>query len=257
MRAADALIDQIVSSSQIPSEKRRREVARELRSHVDDFVAAARGAGHQDNEIERMVLENFGDPRQVGRNFAWVYRRQRAVLHALVFGISTFAVAILTAAGILTAQAGIAKGFHLPFAIGSRHTIAEVSDIAATVAAYAGLVWVEKLFTRRPVLKSMAVLVLLAAVALQLRISFLPIGCLAAAFLRLSQVVLHRAPARFVVTAACFGLCGVWLWTRWPSAQYSAWASFASWLAMGLGYQWMTDLAPRIDRGLSQTLQRL
>ena len=47
MRAAEELIDQIVNSSQIPSGKRRREIQRELRSHIEDFVVAAREAGRR------------------------------------------------------------------------------------------------------------------------------------------------------------------------------------------------------------------
>jgi hypothetical protein len=43
------------------SEKRRREVLRELRAHVEDFVSAGRQSGSSEEEIERLLLERFGD----------------------------------------------------------------------------------------------------------------------------------------------------------------------------------------------------
>src|SRR5579863_7470443 len=160
MRAADALIDKIVASSGIPSGKRRREAASELRSHVEDLVLFARSAGHADDEIERMVLERFGDPRQMARNFAWVYRRERAVLALTVFTLSTVAVATVIAAAVLAAQAGLAIGFGIPLprVLASRHTVIEAIDILATVAAYTGFLSLEHLFDRRAFQKTIALL---------------------------------------------------------------------------------------------------
>jgi hypothetical protein len=77
MSITDRLIDEIMAASRIPSEKRRREVLRELRAHVEDFVSAGRQSGHGEEEIERLLLERFGDQRQIAQQFAWVYRRER------------------------------------------------------------------------------------------------------------------------------------------------------------------------------------
>ena len=61
MRAAEALIEQIVASSGVPSRKRRLEIARELRSHVLDFVSnAARIDGQLDDEIEKNGSRQLG-----------------------------------------------------------------------------------------------------------------------------------------------------------------------------------------------------
>ena len=54
MRAAEELIDCIVNSSQIPSGKRRREIQRELRSHIEDFVVAARVDAALLNGLQRI-----------------------------------------------------------------------------------------------------------------------------------------------------------------------------------------------------------
>jgi len=110
MRAADELIDCIVNSSEIPSGK-RREIQRELRSHIEDFVGAAREAGRGQDEIEKLVLANFGDPGQITQDFAWVYRHERRTLRAFAFTISTVLLASSLLAAILAMQAGLALGF--------------------------------------------------------------------------------------------------------------------------------------------------
>src|SRR5207244_1265227 len=94
--------------------------------------------GCGDDEIQRLVVANFGDPRQIAQQFAWVYRRERAMLHFSVFLISTLVVAILISAAVIATQAGMAIGFGVPVLIvfGSRHTMIEALDILATVAAY-------------------------------------------------------------------------------------------------------------------------
>jgi len=75
MTTAERLIDEIMAASRIPSERRRREVLRELRAHVEDFVSAGRLSGRSEEDIERLLLERFGDPGQIAQQFAWVYRR--------------------------------------------------------------------------------------------------------------------------------------------------------------------------------------
>ncbi len=70
MRAADKLVEQVVNLSQVPRGKRLHEIQRELQGHIEDFIAAARAAGHGDDEIEKMVAANFGDPAQIAEAFA-------------------------------------------------------------------------------------------------------------------------------------------------------------------------------------------
>src|SRR6516225_1319713 len=105
MYAAHELVKQIVGSSQIPSGKRRREIQRELRSHIEDFVVAAREAGREQDEIEELVLANFGDPGQIARGFAWVYRNERRRLRVFAYMLSTVLLAGSLLAAILPVQA--------------------------------------------------------------------------------------------------------------------------------------------------------
>src|SRR5690349_8164311 len=148
MRAADELIDCIVNSSQIPSGKRRGEIRRELRSHIEDLVAAAREAGRDEGEIEKLVLASFGDPGQIAEGFAWVYRHERRRLRAFAYTISTVLVASALLAAILAMQAGLAFGFGTPImrVVASRHTVIEALDILASVAAYLGVTLLENIF---------------------------------------------------------------------------------------------------------------
>jgi hypothetical protein len=167
VRAADELIHCIMGSSQIPSVKRRREIQRELRSHIEDFVVAAREAGCGQEEIEKLVLSNFGDPGQIGQGFAWVYRYERRRLRVFAYTLSTVLLASSLLAAILAIQAGLAFSFGTPImkVIASRHTVIEALDILASVAAYLGLTSLENLFESRQFPKA----ALLLTVILDLR----------------------------------------------------------------------------------------
>src|SRR5580698_1845410 len=127
MQITDELIRDIVNGSQIPSEKKRQAVMRELRSHLEDSILAAREAGRSDEEIRRLVLAGFGDPNQVAQGFAWVYRHERTLLRIAAFLLSTLAVASMLSTVVLAMQAGVAVGFGAPVlrVIASRHTVIE------------------------------------------------------------------------------------------------------------------------------------
>jgi hypothetical protein len=261
MRAAEALIDEIISSSRIPSVKRRRDVARELRGHVEDLVLSARAAGHGDHEIEKMVLARLGDPVQIAHNFAWVYRRDRAILATSVFGLSTLMVAAITAVGILLTQAAIASSLGAPVrnVLASRHTIIEGADILSTVAVYLGIVSLENRLGSfwKAILVSAAVFGALAGLAAGIRVHapFLIFGFAAAFFLVTARMILKNPVVRFGLVPACFGIAGMLLWVR-SGFQYPAGSTLASWIVMGVGYQAMTGLASRVDRRLFHALQQ-
>src|SRR5215469_8700530 len=166
MYAANELIDCIVNSSQLPSEKRRREIQRELRSHIEDFVGAAREAGREQDEIEKLVLANFGDPGQIAQGFAWVYRHERRRLRAFAFTLSTVLLASTLSAAILAMQAGLAFGFGTPImkVLASRHTAIEALDILASVAAYLGVISLENLFKSHGFPKAAFLLAVIVAI---------------------------------------------------------------------------------------------
>jgi hypothetical protein len=198
MRAADQLIDSIVNSSQIPSGKRRGEIQRELRSHIEDFVVAARETGRDQDEIEKLSLANFGDPGQVAQGFARVYRHERRTLRAFTYTLSTVLLASSLLAVILTVQAGLAFGFGTPImkVLASRHTVIGALDILASVAVYLGVTSLENVFESHQFQK--------ASFLLTVILTFLMVSCAAAGlrttflFYGLVNGVFFRAVQRFV-----------------------------------------------------------
>ena len=265
MRAADELIDGIVNSSRIPLGK-RREVRRELRSHIEDVVAAARDAGRGQDEIEKLVLAHFGDPGQIAKGFAWVYRHERRRLRAVAYTLSTVLLASFLSAAILAMQAGLAFGFGRPImkVLASRHTMIEVLDILASVAVYLGLISLENLFERHRFHKAAFLLTMIDAilivgcVAAGLRTAFLLFGLVNGVFFRAIQLFVTPKIARAGIVLICFPLTGLVLaLQRSPVSQITLAATCASWVVMGVGYLFMTDLAARVDTALMNGLQRI
>ena len=266
MRAADELIDCIVKSARIPSAKRRRELQYELRSHIEDFVAEARKAGRGQDEIEKLVLANFGDPGQIAQGFAWVYRHERRRLRALAYMLSTLLLASCLLAGILAMQAGLAFGFGTPIVkvLASRHTVIEALDILASVAVYLGLTSLENLFEKYRFQKAVFLLAAIVAAltascaAAGVHISFLVFGLVNGIFFRAVQRFVTPTVARVGIIVVCFPLAGLVLaLLRSPASHVAPVATCASWLIMGAGYQLMTHLAARVDASLLYGLQRI
>jgi len=266
VRSVDELIDRILSCSQIPPGKRQREIQRELRAHVEDFVIAAREGGRGQDEIEKLVLAHFGDPSQIARGFAWVYRYERRRLRIFVYTLSTVLLASTLFPAILATQAGLALGFGTrvfnPFT--TRHTVIEALDIVMSVAAYLGLVSLEGLFERRPFQKAAFLLVAIVGVVTVLcrtaglHITVLVFGLVNGVFFRAVQQFVTPRVARAGIVAICFLVAGFVSALMWsPVSNMHRVASCASWLAMGAGYLVMIDLAARVDAALVNGLQRI
>jgi len=250
MTTAERLIGEIMAASRIPSARRRREVLRELRAHVEDFVSAGRQRGRSEEDSERLLLERFGDPRQIAQQFAWVYRRERAALHLGGFLISTVLVSLVISAAAMAMQAGMAFSFGAPVlgVFGSRHTAIEALDILATVAAYVGLISLGRFFGRPlAVLAAVAAGLLAVFAAAGLPPQFILFGFANGAMLRGVQVAVRHPAARLGAVLACLAVLGaVFFHPSWSALAASA----ASWLTMGLAYHLMTHVAARVDRAL-------
>src|SRR5215469_1583176 len=266
MQAADKLVEQVVDSSQVPRGKRRHEIQRELRSHIEDFVEAARAGGHGDDEIEKMVVASFGDPAQIAGGFAWVYRWERTAARAGMFLISSVAVTSLMLGAVLALQAGMAIGFGTPLRklLGSPHTAIEALDIFFTVITYTGLVVLEQLFNRNRSVKALAVLAIAFAVltavrmAVNFRAPFLVFGVMNGAFFRTTQVFVKTGTARTGIVAAALAVLGAISFPamtfRFP---YALAATCASWLTMAAAYRQMPNVVARMDAALWRRLQRM
>jgi hypothetical protein len=259
MRAADELIDCIVNSARIPSGMRRRDIERELRCHIEDFVVAAREAGCGQDEIEKLVLEKFGDPGQIAEGFAWVYRHERRRLRVFAYTLSTVLLASSLLVAVLTMQAGLAFGFGTPImkVLAGRHTVIEALDILASVAVYLGLTGLENLFENYRfqkaafLLTGIVALLIVSCAAAGLHTACLFYGLVNGVFFRAIQLFVTPTFARLGIVAICFPLTGLILaLLRSPASQVAPAATCASWLVMGAGYQLMTHLAARVDAAL-------
>ena len=261
MHTPDDLIKRVASASRIPFRKRRQEIERELRAHIEDSITAARDAGRCEREIEDMLAATFGDPAQIGEAFAWVYRRERALVRVSVFLLSTVAVTSLMLSAILALQAGIALGFGKPVLklLASPHTAIEALDILFTVTTYTALVALEELFARNRSLKALAMLAVAFAVvwgicaAVDFRAPFLVFGLVNGAFFRIIEVFVKSGAARTGMVLAAVALLGfVFLPFHLPYALMAC----TSWLAMAAAYRQMPGVVARMDAALFHRFQR-
>jgi hypothetical protein len=266
VRAEEELIDRIVNSSRVPSGKRRREIQRELRCHIEDFVVAAREAGRDQDEIEKLVLANFGDPGQIARGFSLGLPARTAKAPGLrIYAFDRAAASSLLAA-ILATQAGLAFGFGTPVmkVLASRHTVIEALDILASVAVYLGLTSLENLFQRHRFQKPQFCsrgdphyphrVVRRSGFAHNL--SYLD-SSTDFSFGQFSYLSLRRSR---VLASSWFVFCwpdSFWLCFGRRFHRLPSRTTCISWLVMGVGYQLMTDLAARVDAALLNGLQRI
>jgi hypothetical protein len=266
MRATDELIHCIMNSSRVPSGMRRRDIERELRCHIEDFIVAAREAGRDEDEIEKLVLANFGDPGQIAQDFAWVYRHERRRLRVFAYTLSTVLLASALLAVILTMQAGLAFGFGTPImrVLAGRHTVIEALDILASVAVYLGLTALESLFVSHRFQKAALLLIgivallIVSCAAAGVHTAFLFYGLVNGVFFRAIQLFVTPRIVRLGIVVICFPLAGLVLaLLRSPVSQVAPAATCASWLVMGAGYQLMTHLAARVDAALLNGLRRI
>ena len=254
MTRTERLIDEIMAASRIPSEKRRREVLRELRAHVEDFVSAERQSGRCEEELERLLLERFGDPRQIAQQFARVYRRERAALHLGWFLISTVVVSLVISAAAVFMQAGIMFGSGAPATavLQSRHTAFVVFDILASAGAYLGLLFLGRFFGRPLAALAVVAAALLAVFAAAgLPPTVILFGFSNGALLRGIQIAVRHPALRLGAALACFGVLGMVFFH--PSSSALA-VTAASWLIMGSAYHLMTHVAARVDQAVLRRL---
>ena len=266
MSTADELIHNVVTYSQIPSSRRRREIQRELTAHIEDFIDAARDAGHEEQEIESLLMAHFGDARQVAEGFSPVYRGERRTFLVFAYALSALLIASSLLIAILAIQTSLAFGFGTSISelFASKHTVVQALDIVAFVAVYLGLTSLEALFVRYRFQKAA---ILLAAIGAVLTLSFrcmgyhpafLFYGLITGVFFRAVRLFVSAEVARVGIVLVCFGFAGFgFALLRSPVSSVDLIATCASWLALGMGYLLMSRLAPRVDAAVLNRLQQI
>lgn len=265
MRVADDLVNRVVTSSRIPR-RRRREIQRELRSHIEELVLTARAAGRHEDEIKQLVLASFGEPEQIAQGFSWVYRHEWRTLRALAFTLSAALLASSLLALALATQAGLAFGLGRPVlkALVSPHTVIEALDIVAGVTAYLGVTWLESMLRSHRLHKATALLtailatLLLSWAAAEWHLALPLFGFATGLFFGALQLFVAPSLVRVAIVVVCFPLLAlVWAQLRASLPHSALTAIYTSWLVLGIGYQVMTHLAARLDAALMSGLERL
>lgn len=213
MNSVEILVNRVIAQSRLTCGKNRREVAAELRCHLEDSMNEVRKAGCDDEEAERRAVYHFGPTELVSREFAKVYRFERLRFYVVAFGLLLFA-SIIAAAGftyvvqrMLVLELGLQ---HTPV-LSARHLASEFFLLAAIIIGYFGLFFTRRLFSRRPTFKALLVvgIVFLLGAAL---LEFWNKGSreiLAAAYI--CAVFLNVAETRFGHRIVKFALVGIGL----------------------------------------------
>jgi hypothetical protein len=157
MEASDSLVRKIISKSRIVSDAKRRELAAELSSHVEDLIDEVRAAGHDDTSVQRIVCQRFGHPEEIGRAFAETYRTERIAAYTGFF--SLLAIVSLAAVGsvISTLQLLVAIYSGAPPSVAFHGMRWEIVGFLALTWGYVGMYFAELLFRRCRLVSAVAI----------------------------------------------------------------------------------------------------
>jgi hypothetical protein len=218
MPTQDVLIKKILSASGITGRRARREVSRELASHLEEIVAEARDAGHDDPAIERIVRMRFGNPDEIALQFAGVYWPERVAARIAEFSL----LAAVSLGIILAFAAGVqmiaALWFGLsPAGVFSQgHLRTEVGFFAPLTLGYLALRYSPRIFSSSgPLKSSLFAAASFALVCAGLEFWLPPQGLIAtlgfvcAALVRVVEVFSSRRLIRLAAVAAVLSLAWV------------------------------------------------
>jgi uncharacterized protein (UPF0335 family) len=163
----DRIISRVILLAKLPGNKRRCEVEKELRAHLDDLTEEARSQGYDDQAAAGIVRMRFGEPEEVAAAFASVYAPERLAKRilqsAILVTVST--VAVVAVIGTVQSIAAICTATSIMATLRDIHR--EVFGFAAITAGYCSLYAGERLFPTsltRALLPSVTVGLWIAAV---------------------------------------------------------------------------------------------
>jgi hypothetical protein len=142
----DHIVSRVVLLAKLPGNKRQREVANELRAHLDDLVEDVRSQGYDGETAARIVRMRFGEPQEIAASFASVYAPERWARRILQSTI-LFSASIITVAFVLgTVQSIAAACTAGSIASTLRHLYQEILGFGAITAGYCSLYAGQRLF---------------------------------------------------------------------------------------------------------------
>jgi hypothetical protein len=146
MTPRPTVVRQVISLAKLPGTRRRREIERELREHLEDMAEEARSQGYDEALIQHMAAIRFGDPRQVAAAFTSIYaleRWKRRALSACMLLLASVAAASL-AVGSVQSSAALFTG--TPFAYSFDGLPWELLGLGAIALGYCGAYLAERVF---------------------------------------------------------------------------------------------------------------
>jgi len=142
----DHMVSRVILLAKFPGNKRRCEVEKELRAHLDDLTEEARSRGHDDEAAARIARMRFGEPEEVAAAFACVYAAERfarrILQSAILVTVSTLAVVVVV--GTVQSVAAICTATSILSTLRDIHR--ELVGFGAIVAGYCSLYAGERLF---------------------------------------------------------------------------------------------------------------
>jgi hypothetical protein len=157
MTIDERLIEKVLASSGVLSRRSRNEIARELRAHLEDAAEEARATGQDESAIEHVISLRFGEPEEIARRFAEVYRAERLAIYFVSFFLLAAASLVAVSAFVGAVQITLAVGMGYPaaWAFPARHIYIEIAMLAGLTLGYQGLYFTERLFRRWRVAKAL------------------------------------------------------------------------------------------------------
>jgi uncharacterized protein (UPF0335 family) len=142
----DRIISRVILLAKLPGNKRRCELEKELRGHLDDLAEEARSQGYDDEAAARIVRMRFGEPEEVAAAFASVYALERLAKRILqsVILVTVSTVAVVVVIGTVQSIAALCTATSVISTLRDIHR--ELAGFCAIVAGYCSLYTGELLF---------------------------------------------------------------------------------------------------------------
>jgi hypothetical protein len=150
VRHLGQIASRVISLARLPGNGCRREVAQELRDHLEDLAQEARSRGYDEETAARIARIRFGEPKEIAAAFASVYMPERVARHILQASIlltaSTMAVVLVI--GTVQSIAAICTATSIVSTLRDMHR--ELLGFGAIVAGYCSLYAGERIFPISP-----------------------------------------------------------------------------------------------------------
>jgi len=142
----DGIVSRVISLAKVPGNRRRAEVAEELRAHLEDLAEEVRTQGYDEEATARIVRMRFGEPQEVAGAFASVYAPERLaklILQSAIL-VSASTVAVVVVIGTVQLIAAICSATSIVPILRGIHQ--EAFGFGAITAGYCSVYAGERIF---------------------------------------------------------------------------------------------------------------